>query len=160
VVARVAALLDMQPSNVFRAIDEALVADLVRRKSEAAGAYRFTMGLVRDGLYEGLPEETRARLHHAAARLPASAETPDILLERARHSIRAGLLMEGDARAAIVAQAARALVDVGRHDEAVVLVRGALSAESLHDASPGEARRVLEAALALALANAPSGSVT
>jgi DNA-binding winged helix-turn-helix (wHTH) protein/RecA/RadA recombinase len=158
VVARVAALLAEEPSRVFGAIDEALVADLVRRRSEAIGSYRFTMGLVRDGLYEALPEEARARLHLAAARLPASAETPDVLCERARHCIRAGLLMNAEERAVAVARAAGALVATKRSDEAVVLVRGALGAHVAHEASPDEARRVLEAALADAGAAVGSAS--
>lgn len=153
-VARVAALLAENPSQVFQAIDEALLADIVRRKSEAAGSYRFTMGLVRDGLYDALPEETRARLHQAAARLPSQDESADAWLDRARHCIRAGLFMESDERAAVVARAARTLADFGRHDEAVVLVKTALDAELAHDPSPREAHRVLAKALASPSAHA------
>lgn len=158
VVGRVAALLGEEPSHVFGVIDELLAANLLRRKSEAVGSYRFAIGLVRDGLYEALPEEARARLHHAAARLPG-ADTAEALLERAKHAVRAGLFMEADERADLVAKASTALAGESRHVEAVALVRRALAAQSAHDdAGPSEARRKLEAALDSAVAAGTPGA--
>lgn len=158
VASRVAALLDEQPTRVFEAIDEALGADLVRRKNEGAGSYRFAMGLVRDGLYDSLPEETRARLHHAASRLPSANETADVLIERARHAVRAGVFMKSEERAAVVSHAARALAAAQRQDEAVVLVKSALDAEPTHGGSNDEARRILEQALASSASPVSAGT--
>ncbi len=61
-----AAMLGLTPVEVLRRLDPAFTARLVSADEATAGRYRFSHGLVRDTIYEGLGVGARAALHERA----------------------------------------------------------------------------------------------
>ena len=80
-----------QARTLIRALAAAEQRGLVRPLLARPGSWRFTHALVRDGIYAGIPEDERIRLHQraAAALEPLATAAPERGGEVAAHLLRA-----------------------------------------------------------------------
>jgi hypothetical protein len=123
------ALVEWPREDVLGALQTAIDAGVVVVHPERIAHYRFSHMLVRDTLYESLPEIARARLHDRARRALEAlygAERHPILTELAHHACRAASLGEEDVAIELALEAARAATARMGHAEAAVLLERAL----------------------------------
>ncbi|MEU7994064.1 AAA family ATPase [Micromonospora sp. NPDC049060] len=152
-----------------RLLDRAVTARLV--VSRGGGRFAFVHDLVRETLYDALPDDDRRSRHAAVARAvdgaPALAERL-IPADLARHAHLAGARLDPSRAAELLVAAARAAAGRLAIDESVVHFRRALDVaddparrvrimielgELLHHSGAGdEARRLLAEATTLAVA--------
>ncbi|GAB3845335.1 ATP-binding protein [Dactylosporangium cerinum] len=164
-----AACLPGPVAQVDRLLDRAVTARLVTAHGE--GRFAFAHDLVRETLYDGLPDEDRHARHAAVVR---AVDRSDALAERlipadlARHAWLAGAALEASRAADLLAAAAREAALRLATEEAVLHFRRALErtedpAQRVrtmvdlgrhlhHHGDRGEADRLLADAGALALA--------
>jgi hypothetical protein len=112
---------------------------------EQAGRFRFTHGLLREGLYDDLSPDRRAALHRAAAKSLARRDG-EPLTELAHHLLRAlPAVTVAEAADAALRAAERAMSLLAFEDAAALSVR----AVELLEVAAGEERRLFEATLVL-----------
>ncbi|MGH0036677.1 MAG: ATP-binding protein [Myxococcota bacterium] len=136
------ALTEWPREDVLGALQTAIDAGVVEVHPERIAHYRFSHILVRDTLYESLPELARARHHDRARRALESlygAERHLILTELAHHACQAARLGEEGVALTLALEAARAASARMGHSEAAVLLERALALVELRGA--GEAER-------------------
>jgi DNA-binding SARP family transcriptional activator len=150
------ALDSVPPAEVLERLDEAIVARLVTNISGAPGVMRFTHALVRDTLYESVPQSRRRELHRRTAetleRLAGPSSTAH-LSELAHHSYQA---LPAAEPAIVVAHARRAALNAATvlaFEEAARLYEDALQAATLAPTDPA-----LELDLLVALGEAHTGA--
>ncbi len=164
-----AACVPTPAAQVDRLLDRAVAARLV--VARGGGRFAFAHDLVRETLYDGLPDDDRRARHAAVVRaVDRSAALAERLIpaDLARHAWLAGADLDPSRAAELLVAAAR---DAGRRlamEESAVHFRRALDAAEdptqrvkimvelaqllHHSGGPGEAERLLADAATLALA--------
>jgi hypothetical protein len=132
-LATVAAVTEMPEQRALDALDEAVLARVVRELPGRIGHYEFRHSLMREGVYESLTATRRAHLHRliVEVRGPSAAHSSAIVghLERAGELVAPVELAEHAARAAAAAGEQGAY-----HDAAALYARAceALQPETAH----------------------------
>ncbi|MGI8553749.1 MAG: ATP-binding protein, partial [Dehalococcoidia bacterium] len=120
--------------ELLEALDEALAARLIEREGDTLSRYRFAHDLIRETLYEGLPETERVRLHRRVAETLERLHGPGrgrYLAEIAHHYLRAA--PGGDVQKAVnyATHAAERATRLLAYEEAVSHYQHALEALEL-----------------------------
>ncbi|MFL5780608.1 MAG: ATP-binding protein [Thermoleophilaceae bacterium] len=146
-LATVAAVAEMPEQRALDALDEAVLARVVRELPDRIGRYEFRHSLIREGVYESLTATRRAHLHRAiAAAGGASAAQPSAIVG---HLERAGELVSPVELADHVARAAAAASEQGAYHDA-----GALYARACEALEPDAAHAVRRCELLVSLGHA------
>jgi DNA-binding CsgD family transcriptional regulator len=142
----VAASVSGAGQDVLAALSAAEAAGLVTRRLNRPGGWRFSHGLIRDGIYASLGEDQRVTLHGraAAALEPLAREAPERGGEVAAHLLRAApdrtaLRQAADCAAAAAAAATGALA----FEDAAGYVATALAAAEAAGASEADRATLL-----------------
>lgn len=136
------ALTEWPREEVLGALQTALDAGVVAVHPERIAHYRFSHMMVRDTLYESLPEIARARLHDRARRALEAlygAERHLILAELAHHACQAASLGGESIAITLALEAARAATARMGHAESAALLSRAL--HLIEQRGGGEAER-------------------
>jgi DNA-binding CsgD family transcriptional regulator/tetratricopeptide (TPR) repeat protein len=119
---------DVDEVTLLAALEEALRSGMLQSTEGHRPGYRFTHELVRRAVYDRLNAVARARLHQrvaeALARLPG--ESPQVLLELARHFTAAAPLGLADRAVSYCLRAAEAATYQFAFDQAAALLGTAL----------------------------------
>lgn len=134
----VSSVLELDDDRVLDLLDEALDAQVLRERREAAGTYEFNHALIRQTLYGELSTPRRVRLHRQIAATLEGKGAPDTrVAELAYHCFHAA---PGGDVAKAVDYATRA-GDKARaqaaHEEAARFYKMALESLELGDTPPG-----------------------
>ncbi|HYF28622.1 MAG TPA: BREX system ATP-binding domain-containing protein, partial [Baekduia sp.] len=152
-------------ADVLDRLDEAAGLGIVVAAAGRPGVHRFTHGLLREALYDGLRGRRRAELHRAVAEALESLTPLDLpdaqLAELAHHMVQASAV--GDAGKALEysARAARRATAAAAHEQAAEHWAQALAALDLLEPEPArEARVLLELGRAQQAAGLDDGKAT
>lgn len=104
-------------SAVDNALDEAVRRGVIR-KLDSLGNYGFTHVLVRELVYERLPEEARRRIHRAAAEHLEARGNPGDLHAIAHHRFKAGVDQDAAHAFQTIVRAAEEVRSAGATEEA------------------------------------------
>jgi len=147
--------LDLATITVFAAAPQAALAEACELgilEPLDSARWRFTHVLLREGLYEGIPGERRAALHHAAATTLRSGD-PAVVAHHLMLAIPHASIAE--AADATLRAAERAMALLAFEDARELLAR----ATALLDGVAGEQRRLFEVVLAWGIASIRAGDV-
>jgi DNA-binding CsgD family transcriptional regulator/tetratricopeptide (TPR) repeat protein len=137
---------DFDEERLLTALDEAIIARLVRETPPPARRHRFAHALVRDTLYHELSGERRLSLHRRVAEAIEeihAAHLDDYLPALARHYARASSPTTETAKAvAYATRAADRALDLLAHDDAVAYYTQALELLEVGGGTAGEPARV------------------
>lgn len=153
-----AAVLSTERALLARELAPALDVELVHAVAARPGRYRFVHALVRETVYDGIPQLERSELHRTVAETLERRAGPDVdavLPELAHHFFESSLACD-DARAVDYAErAGRQALRVLAWEEAALQLGRAL--HLLETAPGGDARRECELLLALGHAHNRAG---
>jgi predicted ATPase/energy-coupling factor transporter ATP-binding protein EcfA2 len=153
--ALLAAVADLEPTDLAAGLDALVAAELVRRRGGAEAACSFKHALVRDAAYESLLKSRSRQIHGRiadalAARFPARAqEQPELLarhLERARRHGEAARAWDGAGERALERAAMREAEAALQRAHELLLLEPASAARDC-------AEQAILGRLAVALAN-------
>ncbi len=138
--ALVARIVDASPARVSDDLEPAVRAGLV--DETAPGCFSFRHVIVRDVLEAAIGAQARVALHARAERALASqGDSPELLVERARHALAGATLENADRALALATQAATWLEARGAFDRAYAMhvrIEGARRAGLLPAASAAD----------------------
>jgi len=126
-------LTDRSSAELLALLDEAITARLVTEVPGSPGRLRFTHALVRDALYDALPQALRLDLHrHTGEALEeVVGSDPSRLSEVAHHFFHALPAVDADVAVRYAGEAAAQAGTLLAHEEAARLYETALSALEL-----------------------------
>jgi len=160
-IAGVARVGGLGREDVAQALEPALAGRLVEARADAPGRFGFAHAIVRDAVYDELPQALRARLHSSVAavlRESLEAGGEATAAEAAHHALEAARSgADPQAAWALSLEAAREAAGLQAHAEAAVHYAGALEALEL-GAEATQADR-LETTLSLAAAAFAAGDI-
>jgi predicted ATPase len=146
-------LSDRPTPELLGVLDEAITARVITDVPGAPGRLRFAHALVRDTLYDALPQTRRLELHRATAESIEATSGPDVtgrLSELAHHLFLALPAVDAPTAVSYARRAGDQAQSVLAHEEAARLYRTALQALELVP----EPSRELECRLLISLGGA------